>query len=88
MTLANTMAYDYGVDVKSFLDKSFSEPTMLQRTINPNEEFFFNIGALANHGDGVARAELVLKGQDLFYRINIAPQSDSELIPCGQIVYK
>ncbi|MEO7988528.1 MAG: hypothetical protein ABI663_03245 [Chryseolinea sp.] len=87
MTLANTIAYDYGVDVKSFLDKSFSEPTVLQRTINPNEEYFFNIGALSDQGGSVERAELVLKGQDLFYRI-LGPHLDPELIPCGRIVIK
>jgi hypothetical protein len=87
MTLANTIAYDYGVDVKSFLDKSFSEPTMLLITIKPNEEYFFNIGALSNQGSGVTRAELVLKGQDLFYKI-VGPHLDPELIPCGHIVFK
>lgn len=86
MTFANTLSYDYGVDLKSFLGTGFHEPTMLQKTISPGEEYFFNIGALFDH-DGVARAELVVKGQDLFYRI-LGPQLDPALIPCGHIIFK
>src|SRR5690349_594425 len=71
MTLAKAMLYNYGVDVKSFLDVSFNDPTMLQRTIHPNEEFLFNIGMLYPLSDGFnfTRTELVLNGQDLFYKI-------------------
>lgn len=85
MTFSKTVLYDYGVDLESFLAAGFHSPTMLQATINPNEEYFFNIGALFNQENGVARAELVLKGEDLFYRI-LGPQLDPVLIPCGHIV--
>jgi len=75
--------------LKSFLDTGINKPTMLQRTINPKEACLFYIGALFYQGEGVARAGLVLKEQDLFYSIRgIAPQLDSALIPCGQIVFK
>jgi hypothetical protein len=87
MTFAKTVSYDYGVDTKSFLDINFYSPTMLQKTIDPNEELFFNIGTLFDQGHDVARAELVLKGQDLFYKI-LGPQIDSILIPCGRVVIK
>jgi hypothetical protein len=87
MTFAKTVSYDYGVDLESFLDNNFHSPTMLKKTISPNEEYFFNIGALSNQGNGVARAELVLKGEDLFYRI-LGPQLEPALIPCGSIRLK
>jgi len=74
--------------LKSFFS-GFNKPTtILQRTINPNEECLFYIGALFYKADGIARAGLVLKERDLFYRISIAPQLDSALIPCGHIVFK
>ena len=72
--------------LKSFLDTGINQPTMLQRTINPKEACLFYIGVLFQGSkEGVARAGLVLKEQDLFYRINLL---GSALIPCGQIVFK
>ena len=97
MTLDKESLFNYGVtDLKSFLDNSFNKPTMLQRTINPKEECLFHIVALWSKFEGrpskfggVARAELALKENDLFYRITgITPELDSALIPCGNIIYK
>jgi hypothetical protein len=83
MTLNKESSYNYGVkDLESFLDTGLNKPTMLHRTINPKEECIFCIGALPGGG---SRAGFVLKGQDLFYRINLIPDL---LIPCGQIVFK
>ena len=90
MTLPKVMLYDYGATgLKSFLDAGLHTPTMLQRTLNPNEECFFYIGVLFPHAYGVARAALVVKEQDIFYRISgIARDLDSAMIPCGRIVVK
>ena len=97
MTLYKESLFNYGVtDLISFLDNSFNKPTMLQRTINPKEECLFHIVAIWSKFDGrpskfggVARAELVLKENDLFYRITgMTSQLDSALIPCGNIIYK
>jgi hypothetical protein len=90
MTLDKETLYSYGATgLISFLDTGLTKPTMLQRTINPKEACLFYIGALFTQGYGAARAGLVLKEQDLFYRIRgIAPDLDSALIPCGQIVFK
>lgn len=92
MTLDKEPLYGYGVtSLESFLD--FNKPTMLQRTINPKEECLFYIGAVFYQARGTAwkeqsrggnRAELVLKDQDLFYRM--FPQIDS--LPCGHITFK
>jgi len=56
---------------------------LLKRTINPKEECLFYIVALFYKAFGAVRGGLVLKEQDLFYIINITPQLDSVLIPCG-----
>ena len=89
MTLEKQSFYNYGVtDLKSFLDTGLNKPTMLQRTINPKEECLFHIVALSFQSGGMVRAGLVLKEQDLFYRISIIPHFDSALFPCGQIVFK
>jgi hypothetical protein len=61
----------------------------LQRTINAKEEYLFYVAVLFHKADGVVRTGLVLKGQQLFYRINgIDPQPDVELIPCGQMFFE
>jgi hypothetical protein len=92
MTLDKESLHYYGITgLESFLD--FNKPTMFQRTINPKEECLFYIGAVFYQARGTAwkdesrggnRAELVLKGQDLFYKM--IPQIDS--LPCGRIVFK
>lgn len=88
MTLDKQSLYNYGITgLKSFLDTGFNKPTMLQKTINPNDECLFYIAALSYQAGGTSRAGLVLKGQDLFYRISIEPLGTA-LIPCGQIVFK
>lgn len=82
--------FDYGATgLKSFLDTGLSKPTTLQRIINPKEEIIFYIGVLFKVPDnGPVRTALVLKEQDLFYRVSIFKQLDSALIPCGQIFFK
>lgn len=85
--------YNYGgKNLESFLD--FNKPTMFQRTINPKEDCLFYIGTVFYQARGTTwkkdesrggnRAELVLKGQELFYRM--IPQIDS--LPCGHIIFK
>lgn len=88
MTLDKQFLFDYGVTELESLDK----PTRFQRTINPNEECLFCVVAIfyqtkataQNRQRGGNRAELVLKGQDLFYRMT--PQIES--LSCGHIISK
>ncbi len=83
MTDDKESLYDFGIkNLNFFLDTGFNKPTTFQRTIYPKEECLFYIGASPGAG---CRAGFVLKGQDLFYRINLIPDL---LIPCGQIVIK
>lgn len=87
MTLDKQNLFSYGVTELESIDQS----TMFQRTINPKEDCLFYVVAIYyqtragewSHERGGNRAELVLKGQDLFYRM--PPQIDSLL--CGQIVF-
>jgi hypothetical protein len=85
MTLDKVSLYGYGItDLKSILDTGLNRPTMLERTINPQEECLFYVGVHFLNGDGVTRTGLVLKEQSLFYRISI--NDGSTLIPCGHII--
>lgn len=91
---SDTMTHDkqslFGYGVTHL--KSFDKPTMFQRTIKPKEECLFYVAAIfyqtiatpENRDRGVNRAELIMKGQDLFYRM--PPTIDSLL--CGQIISK
>lgn len=86
MTLEKQDLFSYGITELESLDK----PTSLQRVINPKEESLFYIVAIfyqtiatsQNQKRGGNRAELVLKGQDLFYKM--PPQINS--LPIGQII--
>ena len=90
MTPDKESLYDYGATgLKTFMDTGLNKPTMLQKTINPKEEHIFYTGMLLRvPNNGPVRTGLVLKEQELFYRISIAQQLDSALIPCGQIIFK
>ncbi len=88
MTLDKQFLFDYGATDLESLDK----PTRFQKTIGPNDECLFYVVAIFyqtragawSQQRGGNRAEMVLKGQDLFYRM--PPQID--LLPCGQIISK
>ncbi|MCM4152911.1 hypothetical protein DHD05_15065 [Arenibacter sp. N53] len=88
LTYDKLSSFNYGLTgLKSYLDANFNKATMLQKTINPNEEHIFYIAALSHNAGGTARAALILKEQDLYYKFSIAP-NDSGTIPCGKIVFK
>jgi len=86
MSLDKRDLFNYGVTDLEALD----QPTKFQRIVKPNEDCLFYVVAIFyqtkpgewSQGRGGNRAELILKGQDLFYRM--PPQIDS--LPCGQIV--
>ena len=69
--------FNYGLTgLESFLDASIHKPSSLKRTINPKESSGFFVVKLSlvsegAHGGGdVLRTGLILKGQDLFYRVS------------------
>jgi hypothetical protein len=88
MTLDKQSLYNYGITgLKSFLDTGFNKPTMLQRTIDPNEECLFYVAALTYQAGGRPRAGFFLKEHDLFYRFSLGAMIGGSLIPCGQMVF-
>ena len=87
MTFDKPNLFNYGVTEL----ESFDQSTRFQRKLNPKEDCLFYVVAIFyqtkagawNPERGGNRAELVLKGQDLFYRM--PPQVDS--LFCGQIIF-
>lgn len=85
MTLDKRSLFSYGLTEL----ESLEEPSNFKRKLAPKEDCLFYVVAVFfqtkddkwNHERGGNRAELVLKGQDLFYRM--LPQVD--LLSCGQI---
>lgn len=86
MTLEKRSLFNYGVkDLESF-----DNATSFQRKLNSGEDCLFNLVAVfyktkadERNERGGNRAEFVLKGQDLFYRM--PPQV--ELLHCGRITF-
>jgi hypothetical protein len=81
---------EYGSkSLNSFLDTGLNKPTVLQKSINPKEEYLFYIGiASTGSSGGMVRTGLVLKDQELFYKVGIIPHFDSLIFPCGHIIFK
>lgn len=87
MTPEKLELFDFGVtNIKSLLDNGFKKPTKLEITLNPKEEYFYYTLFLFHESEGTARSALVLKGQNLFYRIRIDSQPPL-IIPCGRIEF-
>ena len=103
MTIDKEPLYDYGMTgLKSFLDNNINKPSSLKRTINPKESSGFYVVKLSLRAEGagggdILRTGLILKGQDLFYKVSRysstpARQPPSLIaekeIPCGKINLK
>lgn len=87
MTHVKEASPDYDASLKSSYEAVLHTLPKLQRTINSKEAYLFHIVVLRHHtGGAVPRGGFALKGQNLFYRI--APEFETELIPCGQLVFK
>ncbi|CAH1001704.1 hypothetical protein LEM8419_02610 [Neolewinella maritima] len=80
--------FNYGLtDIKSYLDANFDKAAMLQKTINPNEDYIFYVMALSYEASGIPRGGLTLKEQDLYYKVSVAPHG-SGAVPVGKITIK
>lgn len=85
MTMDKRSSFSYGLTEL----EHFDEPTNFQRKLNPQEECLFYVVAFFYQTEadtwiqerGGNRAELLLKGNDLFY--SMSPQVDS--MHCGKI---
>ena len=88
ITMAKLPMHNYGLtEMEAFLNSNFHKATKLQKTIAPNEEHIFYVVALSYIAVGTPRAALILKDQDLYYNMSIAPKG-SGTIPCGKISFK
>lgn len=87
MTLNKRGLFSYGLTELA----SFDHPTSFQRKLDPQKDCLFYVVAIFyqtkaedwSQERGGNRAELVVKGQDLFY--NMPPQLDA--LPCGKIIF-
>lgn len=87
MTFDKQSLFNYGVTEL----ESFDESTSMQRKLNPGEDCLFYVVAIFyqtkedawQQNRGGNRAELVLEGQDLYYKM--LPQVEN--LPCGQITF-
>ena len=80
---------DYGLtNLRTTFDLGFTLPSRLRKTIQPKEEYMFNVGALAYQGKGTTRTGLILKKEGLFYKMSFLPFVESYLLPCGEILLK
>jgi hypothetical protein len=80
-------------DINSFLDNNINKPCSLKRTVNPKESngFYFVMLISTIEATGMTRAELSIKGQDLFYKISRYSKTkliDEKEIHCGSINLK
>jgi hypothetical protein len=59
------------IGLESFFERTIDRPSLVKRTIHPNESsgFYFVMLVLTQEATGMTRAELQLKGQDLMYTI-------------------
>nr|WP_299385317.1 hypothetical protein [Allomuricauda sp.] len=88
LTYDKLESFNYGLTgIKSFLDINLNKAAKLHKTIDPNEEHIFYVVALSYRAGGTPRAALILKEQELYYRMRIAPHG-SGTIPVGQITFK
>lgn len=86
MTIQKIPLFNYGLtNLEPFFDKNIDKPSSLKRTIKPKESTgFYIVTFRLIKGDkyGVLRTELILKRQNLFYKI-----SGKEIL-CGSIGIK
>lgn len=79
--------FDYGLtNLQSLLTEEAKQLNVLQKRIYPKEIYFFYVPVFMHSISGTARAALVLKDRDLFYKITIG--SDTALVHCGNIIFK
>ena len=87
MTIDKIQLGDYGLtNLQSLLNAGFNKPSVIQKTIGSFENYLFYVMVILHEARGSARSSLIIKGQDLFYKVRIG--NDSTVISCGKIAYK
>lgn len=83
MLIENESLPNYGLDVKSYLDKKIGDSSNLITSISPKTSHLLYMVAVSNQGvNGTIRAGFELEGQKLFYHIN------GHKVYCGEVVEK
>jgi hypothetical protein len=81
MTLYKEPLFNYGLDLKLFLDNNIEKSPKLIKTIRQNKSYRFYVVLLSNKGlNGVVRTGFELQKEKLIYKIN------NHEINCGRIV--
>lgn len=79
--------FDFGLtNIQSILENGFKQPSKLEIILSPKEEYFYYTLFLFHESEGRTRSSLVLKGQDLFYKLNI-DDHPPVIISCGHIAF-
>ncbi|MFM7628014.1 MAG: hypothetical protein ACKO44_00725, partial [Algoriphagus sp.] len=81
--------YDYGLtNLQSLLNDKSKQLGVLQKKIEPKEEFIFYTARFVHISGlgGPARAKFELNGRELLYKISMG--SDTTRIPCGTLYFK
>ena len=89
MNIEKEQLFDYGLtNLQSILNDESNQLSILQKKINPNEDYIFYTAVFIHGGErwGPARAKFELQDQDLFYKISMG--SDTTIIPCGSLYFK
>ena len=84
MSVDKIQVMDYGLsNLQSSVNAWFRKPSMMKKTMRFKEECIFYVAVLFNDVRGSARSALIIKGNDLLYKMGVGPHS--ALIPCGRI---
>jgi hypothetical protein len=77
--------FNYGLeDIQNKFDQNNHQPVRQQYRLFPGEIVTFFVATLSYNAAGTPRAQMILKGNSLFYEVNFAPHGGG-LIPCGSI---
>jgi len=83
MRYEKVQLFDYGLtNLQSLFNDESNQLEVMKKKISPKEDYFFYVTAFIEDR-GTARAGLILKGNDLFYKITVG--SDTALISCGSL---
>ena len=70
MSFEKEPLFDYGLDIKSFLDEKIDQPTQLRKSIPSGESYLFYSVAISKPVSGGVRAGFELEGREVIYKIN------------------
>lgn len=89
MTIWKESLHNYGATgLKPFFDTHFDKPTRRQHDLSPGGDIQFYVAVLVSQGEGIDRVGLMLEGNRLYYKVDVAGQAEPQLIFCGEIVLR